>query len=180
MESSSKGDEKRLKATKRLFRTTDSLKPLLNLVLLLLDLRRRLLDISEPVDIEEGKIQELEDQALKVILKFVYRLNHGNFKPMFLRIIEWATEDFSKGSATSINRCMALWNFLYLLGSDLEASYASSPFRLKQQKHYSIPITNRNHSQSSQAISASPLIMPSTSSLVTPSSPPTFPSGNLP
>ena len=127
METSSKGDEKRSKATKRLFRTTDSLKPLLNLVLLLLDLRRRLLDLGEAADIEEGKIQELEDQALQVILRFVYRLNHSNFKPMFLRIIEWATEDFRKGSATSINRCIALWNFLYLLGNDLEASYTSSP-----------------------------------------------------
>src|SRR5437588_8750688 len=102
MESSSKGDEKRSEATKRLFRTTDSLKPLLNLVLLLLDLRRRLLDLGETVDIEEERIQELEDRALKVILKFVYRLNHGNFKPMFLRIIEWAAEDLSEESATSI------------------------------------------------------------------------------
>ncbi|KAG0642155.1 armadillo-type protein [Tuber brumale] len=125
MESSSKGDEKRSKATKRLFRTTDSLKPLLNLVLLLLDLRRRFLDLSETEDIEEERIQGLEDQALKVILKFVYRLNHGNFKPMFLRIIEWASEDLSKGSDTSINRCIALWNFLYLLGSDLESIFTS-------------------------------------------------------
>ncbi|PWW71926.1 ARM repeat-containing protein [Tuber magnatum] len=125
MESSSKGDEKRSKAIKRLFRTTDSLKPLLSLVLLLLDLRRRLLDPNEAVDIEEEKIQELEDRALKVILKFVYRLNHGNFKPMFLRIIEWATEDLSKGSATSVDRCIALWNFLYLLGSDLESIFTS-------------------------------------------------------
>ncbi|CAZ79749.1 unnamed protein product [Tuber melanosporum] len=123
--SSSKGDEKRSKATKRLFRTTDSLKPLLDLMLLLLDLRRRFLDLSETVDIEEERIQELEDQALKVILKFVYRLNHGNFKPMFLRIIEWAVEDLSKGSETSINRCIALWNFLYLLGSDLESIFTS-------------------------------------------------------
>ena len=178
METSSKGDEKRSKATKRLFRTTDSLKPLLNLVLLLLDLRRRLLDLGETVDIEEGKIQELEGKALKVILRFVYRLNHSNFKPMFLRIIEWATEDFSKWSATSINRCIALWNFLHLLGNDLEASYP--PPQNKTKKHYTAPITNRNHSQSSQATSASPLIMPSTSSLTTPSSPPTSPSGNLP
>jgi len=139
METSSKGDEKRSKATKRLFRTTDSLKPLLNLVLLLLDLRRRLLDLGETVDIEEEKIQELEGQALKVILRFVYRLNHSNFKPMFLRIIEWATEDFSKGSATSINRCIALWNFLYLLGNDLEASYASSPPQNKTKKNIKPP-----------------------------------------
>ncbi|CUS10614.1 unnamed protein product [Tuber aestivum] len=124
-ESSTKGDEKRSKATKRLFRTTDSLKPLLNIVLLLLDLRRTLLGLGETVDIEEKKIQELEDQALKVILKFVYRLNHGNFRPVFLQIIEWATEDLSKGSATSINRCVALWNFLYLLGSDLESIFTS-------------------------------------------------------
>ncbi|KAA8900329.1 armadillo-type protein [Sphaerosporella brunnea] len=87
---------------------------LLHFFTLALDLRR------EP---EVEDVDSLEDSVLKVCLDMVYKLNDSIFKPMFLRFIEWGTEDLRSGDdeeGKSI-RVGVVWKLMATLSENLKS-----------------------------------------------------------
>lgn len=87
---------------------------LLNLILMAFDIRR-----STTFDAED--VEDLEEQTLKVALQMVYKLNDSIFKPMFLRMLEWAADDLKDSDPEGRSkRLTAFWQFLTILGENLK------------------------------------------------------------
>lgn len=87
---------------------------LLQFMLLSLDIRG-----NEKFDAEDVIL--LETQTLKIIVRLVHKLNDTIFKPMFLRLFEWATEDLkSTDIDLTDKRSIAFWNMLAALTDGLK------------------------------------------------------------
>jgi U3 small nucleolar RNA-associated protein 10 len=103
--------------------------PLLQFFISALDLRcGGLIMVEEDVD-------SLEDTVMAVCLEIVYKLNDSIFKPMFLRLVEWATEDVflaGKNEGSEVEdgkwtRLGVVWKLLETLSENLKVSdYHSS------------------------------------------------------
>ena len=78
------------------------------------------LDVRRTSDSDES--EELEDLAIQVVLDTVFKLNDTLFKPMFLRLIEWAVEDLKDSDSSGRwSRTTTLWRLLESLGTNLKA-----------------------------------------------------------
>jgi U3 small nucleolar RNA-associated protein 10 len=87
---------------------------LLQFFLHALDLRR------EP---EVDDVDALEDHVMKVCLDMVYKLNDSIFKPMFLRVVEWGTEDLraSDDEDGKWTRVGVVWKLMATLSENLKS-----------------------------------------------------------
>jgi len=92
---------------------------LLHFFLFALDLRR------EP---EVEDVDDLENLVLKVCLDMVYKLSDSIFKPMFLRLVEWGTEDLrSSGDEDGKwTRVGVVWKLMETLSKNLKVCFAPS------------------------------------------------------
>jgi U3 small nucleolar RNA-associated protein 10 len=88
---------------------------------LLLQFMLLALDIRGNKEFNVGDAVVLETQALNIIVRLVHKLNDTIFKPMFLRVFEWATEDM-KGTDTDLTnkRSIAFWKLLAVLTDGLK------------------------------------------------------------
>lgn len=79
-----------------------------------LDLRR---------DIPVDGIDALETLVLKVCLDSVYKLNDSLFKPMFLRLVEWGTEDLraTDDEKAKWTRVGVVWRLMETLSENLKS-----------------------------------------------------------
>ncbi|KAI5796993.1 armadillo-type protein [Pyronema domesticum] len=79
------------------------------------------LDIRREPELEE--VDELENQILKVFLATVYKLNDSIFKPIFLRLVEWGTEDLrgSDDESGKWARVGVLWKVMAALSTELKS-----------------------------------------------------------
>lgn len=86
---------------------------LLQFLLLAFDLRRSGMFGDED-------IEHFEEYGMAVALKMVYKLNDTIFKPMFLRILEWA-EELGKSDPEGRNkRLTVFWKFVNTLSENLK------------------------------------------------------------
>ncbi|RPB13149.1 hypothetical protein P167DRAFT_564665 [Morchella conica CCBAS932] len=87
---------------------------LLQFLLLAFDLRRSGMFGDEDVE-------HFEEHGMAVALKMVYKLNDTIFKPMFLRILEWA-EELGKSDPEGRNkRLTVFWKFVNTLSENLKS-----------------------------------------------------------
>lgn len=88
---------------------------LLQFLLLAFDIRR-----ASGFDNED--IEHLEERTLKVALQMVYKLNDTVFKPMFLRVLEWAAEDLRESDPDGrCKRLTVFWDLLTMLCDNLKS-----------------------------------------------------------
>lgn len=88
---------------------------LLQLLLLAFDIRRT-------SNFDDEDIEHLEERTLKVALQMVYKLNDTVFKPMFLRMLEWAAEDLRESDPEGrCKRLSVFWDLLTMLCNNLKS-----------------------------------------------------------
>lgn len=79
-------------------------------------------DIRRTSNFGDEDIEHLEERTLKVALQMVYKLNDTIFKPMFLRILEWAAEDLRESDPEGRNkRLTVFWDLLTMLCDNLKS-----------------------------------------------------------
>jgi len=67
-------------------------------------------------------VASLENHIMKVCLDMVYKLNDSTFKPMFLRLVEWGTEDLrlSDDEEAKWTRIGVVWKLMETLSDNLK------------------------------------------------------------
>ncbi|KAI5848875.1 armadillo-type protein [Tricharina praecox] len=79
------------------------------------------LDARREPEVED--VAPLEDLIMKVCLDMVYKLNDSIFKPMFLRLVEWGTEDLrsSDDEEGKWTRIGVIWKLMEALSGNLKS-----------------------------------------------------------
>ncbi|KAF8532913.1 armadillo-type protein [Trichophaea hybrida] len=79
------------------------------------------LDLRHEPEVED--VDDLENLVLKVCLDMVYKLNDSIFKPMFLRLVEWGTEDLqsSDDEDGKWTRVAVVWRLMETLSENLKS-----------------------------------------------------------
>lgn len=79
-------------------------------------------DIRRTSNFDDEDIKHLEERTLKVALQMVYKLNDTVFKPMFLRMLEWAAEDLRECDPEGrCKRLSVFWDLLTMLCDNLKS-----------------------------------------------------------
>lgn len=79
-------------------------------------------DIRRTSNFDDEDIEHLEERSLKVALQMVYKLNDTIFKPMFLRMLEWAAEDLRESDPEGRDkRLTVFWGLLTMLCDNLKS-----------------------------------------------------------
>lgn len=70
----------------------------------------------------DERIEGLEERILKVALQIVYKLNDTAFKLIFLKLLEWASEDLRESNPGGrCRRLSVFWDLLTLLCNNLKS-----------------------------------------------------------
>lgn len=83
-----------------------------NSLLQVFDLRRMQLSSSTEDSYDLGEIDEVEDAVNECAIAMVYKLNDTTFRPLFLRILEWAISPTTKGDQGTLHRQTTWYRFL--------------------------------------------------------------------
>lgn len=93
------------------------------------DLRREQQAEETSAQFEETQLQTIEDLVNNVAIKMIFKLNDTIFRPLFMEIVEWATNDISKSDTKGrILRLTSFYKFLQKFFSTLKSivtSYSS-------------------------------------------------------
>lgn len=83
-----------------------------DLLLRIFDLRR--IQLSPPTEdsYDLAEIDEVEDAVNACAIAMVYKLNDTAFRPLFLRVLEWATTPATKGDDGTLHRQTTWYTFL--------------------------------------------------------------------
>ena len=83
---------------------------LVNLYVKAFDLRRIQFSPRTEDSYEDSEVEEVEDAVNETTIAMIYKLNDTNFRPLYLRMMEWATapKDGKKG----VQRRITWWTFL--------------------------------------------------------------------
>lgn len=77
------------------------------------DLRREQQSSETSAQFEETQLQAIEDLVNNVAIKMIFKLNDTIFRPLFMEIVEWATNGVSKSDAKGrILRLTSFYKFL--------------------------------------------------------------------
>ncbi|MCJ1435688.1 snoRNA-binding rRNA-processing protein utp10 [Xylographa pallens] len=102
---------------------------LLNLLLKVFDLRRVQCSPRTAESYENEEMDEVEKIIDEVAIKMIYKLNDATFRPLFIRILEWATTPTSKKEKQGkVYRQISWYTFLNTFFDTLQSivtSYAS-------------------------------------------------------
>ncbi|KAK4694480.1 U3 small nucleolar RNA-associated protein 10, partial [Lecanoromycetidae sp. Uapishka_2] len=82
------------------------------LLLQLFDLRRIQSSTGTEHSYDPAKINEVEDSINECAIAMIYKLNDATFRPIFLRILEWATTPSRKGDNGVLERQTTWYTFL--------------------------------------------------------------------
>lgn len=94
---------------------------LLSILLGVFDLRRVQCSPHTDDSYEEDEINEVERAGHEVAIKMIYKLNDASFRPMFVKILEWATtEANSEERKGKIYRLITWYNFLHAFFDTLQ------------------------------------------------------------
>ena len=81
-----------------------------SLLLKCFDLRRIQYSPRSRDSYEESEVEDVEDAVNETAITMIYKLNDTNFRPLFLRMMEWATA--LKDGERGIQRRITWWTFL--------------------------------------------------------------------
>lgn len=78
------------------------------------DLRRIQCSPRTEDSYEEDEIEVVEDAVNEVAIKMIYKLNDATFRPVFVKLLDWATATSSKkDSNASLYRLTSWYSFLH-------------------------------------------------------------------
>lgn len=83
-----------------------------DLLLQVFDLRRTQLSPPTIESYDQSEIDQVEGAVNDCAIAMVYKLNDATFRPLFLRILEWATTPTTKGDNGTLHRQITLYTFL--------------------------------------------------------------------
>ncbi|KUL89403.1 hypothetical protein ZTR_04421 [Talaromyces verruculosus] len=93
------------------------------------DLRREQQSEETGAQFEESQLQAIEDLVNNVAIKMIFKLNDTIFRPLFMEIVEWATNGVSKSDAKGrVLRLTSFYKFLQKFFGTLKSivtSYSS-------------------------------------------------------
>lgn len=79
-------------------------------------------DIRRTSNFDDEDIEHLEERTLKIALQMVYKLSDTVFKPMFLRMLEWAAEDLRESDPDGRRKRLSVfWDLLTMLCDNLKS-----------------------------------------------------------
>ena len=88
---------------------------------------RRSHALAEDATFDKKDIQELEDDLNGVAIQIIYKLNDSTFRPMFVKIVEWASQTLPKKDQIGrSSRATTLFTFLSRFFNTLKVRYPSS------------------------------------------------------
>lgn len=77
------------------------------------DLRRIQCSPRTEDSYEEDEIEAVEDAVNDVAIKMIYKLNDATFRPVFVKLLDWATAPSAKESKAKLHRQMSWYSFLH-------------------------------------------------------------------
>ncbi|KAL4913764.1 hypothetical protein BDW62DRAFT_157813 [Aspergillus aurantiobrunneus] len=92
------------------------------------DLRREQIALADQSAFDTSDLDEIEDLVNDVTIKMIYKLNDTTFRPIFIKLAEWATGLPKKDTAGSLARLTTFYRFLQVFFGTLQSivtGYAS-------------------------------------------------------
>ncbi|GLA46637.1 snoRNA-binding rRNA-processing protein utp10 [Aspergillus niger] len=86
------------------------------------DLRREQVSLNTQATFELSDVDEIEDIINEVTIKMIYKLNDTTFRPIFTKLLEWATTGVPKKDARgSLARLTTFYRFLQVFFGTLQS-----------------------------------------------------------
>ncbi|PWY88349.1 U3 small nucleolar RNA-associated protein 10 [Aspergillus heteromorphus CBS 117.55] len=93
------------------------------------DLRREQVSLGENATFDSSDVEEIEDIINEVTIKMIYKLNDTTFRPIFIKLFDWATSTTQKKDVRgSVARLTTFYRFLQVFFGTLQSivtGYAS-------------------------------------------------------
>lgn len=87
------------------------------------DLRGEQATLGQQAAFDASDIDEAEDMANGVAIKMIYKLNDTTFRPIFIRLFEWATSGMAKDMQGSLSRLTTFFKFLQVFFGTLQVGH---------------------------------------------------------
>jgi U3 small nucleolar RNA-associated protein 10 len=100
--------------------TMKNLSVLTSILFRVFDLRREQLSLSTKSVFDTSDLEEVEDLVNDVTIKMIYKLNDTMFRPIFSKLVEWATALPKKDTQGSLARLTTFYRFLQVFFSTLQ------------------------------------------------------------
>lgn len=85
------------------------------------DLRREQVALGGEAIFDASDLEEIEEIVNEVAIKMIYKLNDSTFRPIFTKLLEWATTDLPKKDAQgNLSRLTSFYNFLQVFFGTLQ------------------------------------------------------------
>ncbi|KAI2795239.1 U3 small nucleolar RNA-associated protein 10 [Penicillium oxalicum] len=86
------------------------------------DLRREQVSLGDASDFDASDLDEAETALNDVTIKMIYKLNDSTFRPLFIKLVEWATSGVSKKDEQGqISRLTTFYGFLQVFFGTLQS-----------------------------------------------------------
>lgn len=103
--------------------TMKNLSVLTSILFRVFDLRREQVSLSTKSVFDTSDLEEVEDLVNDVTIKMIYKLNDTMFRPIFSKLVEWATALPKKDTQGSLARLTTFYRFLQVFFSTLQVRF---------------------------------------------------------
>ena len=76
-------------------------------------------------DWDEADVISVEETSSSILIKMIYKLNDAHFRPIFVRMSEWATVAKGQDQFKTVRRLASWFSFLHKFFSTLQVSFIS-------------------------------------------------------
>ena len=87
------------------------------------DLRRQQVTLGQ-AGFDESDLDDAEDMINDVAIKMIYKLNDTTFRPIFTKLLEWATGMSKKDAQGGLARLTSFYKFLQVFFGTLQVSFS--------------------------------------------------------
>lgn len=87
------------------------------------DLRREQVALGSEATFDSSDLGEVEDMVNDVGIKMIYKLNDTTFRPIFTKLLEWATTGLPKDPQGSLSRLTTFYKFLQVFFGTLQVCH---------------------------------------------------------
>ncbi|KAK5693800.1 snoRNA-binding rRNA-processing protein utp10 [Elasticomyces elasticus] len=102
--------------------TMKNLPLLSNIIFKAFDLRREQLAQGSKTEFNLTNVDDIEETLNEVVIKMIYKLNDTTFRPVFIRLLEWATDGLpKKDKQGNVARLTTFYKFLQVFFGTLQS-----------------------------------------------------------
>lgn len=102
--------------------TMKNLSVLTSILFRAFDLRREQASLPKSA-FEVTDLEEIEDLVNEVTIKMIYKLNDTTFRPIFIKLVEWATDHPKKDAQAGLARLTTFYRFLQVFFGTLQVLF---------------------------------------------------------